>query len=150
MYTKMSTYLDLFNKAAMLTRFQKNNLHKKLTNWPITVISLSLKINQCISLEKKQSWNRKSKSEYTQILVDQLTLFQSGGTNYGHLITAGTPGFLDLPTVLMLTRFQKNNLHTQSERSWPIKVISSSLKMFHGSALYLIEKKNSFGIGKIN
>ena len=35
---------------------------------------------------------------HTQILADQLTLFQLGGTNYAHLITTGTPGFSDLPT----------------------------------------------------
>ena len=34
------------------------------------------------------------------ILADQLTLFQPGGTDYAHLITTGTPGFLDLPTAL--------------------------------------------------
>ena len=32
----------------------------------------------------------------------QLTLFQPGGTDYAHLITTGTPGFLDLPTALHL------------------------------------------------
>ena len=37
---------------------------------------------------------------HTQILKDQLTLFQPGGTNYAHLITTGTPGFSDLPTAL--------------------------------------------------
>ena len=37
---------------------------------------------------------------HTQILADQLTLFQPGATDYAHLITTGTPGFLDLPTVL--------------------------------------------------
>ena len=37
---------------------------------------------------------------HTQILADQLTLFQPGGTNYSHLITTGTPGFSDLPTAL--------------------------------------------------
>jgi hypothetical protein len=36
----------------------------------------------------------------TQILADQLTLFPPGGTDYAHLITTGTPGFLDLPTAL--------------------------------------------------
>ena len=36
----------------------------------------------------------------TQILGDQLTLFQPGGTNYAHLITIGTPGFSDLPMAL--------------------------------------------------
>ena len=30
---------------------------------------------------------------HTQILADQLTLFQPGGTDYAHLITTGTPGF---------------------------------------------------------
>ena len=40
------------------------------------------------------------RSQYTQILADQLTLFQPGGTDFAHLITSGTPGFLDLPTAL--------------------------------------------------
>ena len=38
----------------------------------------------------------------TQILADQLTLFQPGGTDYAHLITTGTPGFSDLPTAPIL------------------------------------------------
>ena len=37
---------------------------------------------------------------HTQILADQLTLLRPGGTDYAHLITTGTPGFSDLPTVL--------------------------------------------------
>ena len=37
---------------------------------------------------------------HTQILADQLTLFQPGGTDYAHLITTGTPVFSDLPTAL--------------------------------------------------
>ena len=37
---------------------------------------------------------------HTQILADQLTLFQPGGTDYAHLITTSTPGFSDLPTAL--------------------------------------------------
>ena len=37
---------------------------------------------------------------HTQILADQLTLFQPGGTDYAQLITTGTPGFSDLPTAL--------------------------------------------------
>ena len=41
-------------------------------------------------------------SWHTQILADQLTLFQQGGTDYAHLITTGTPGFSDLPTALIL------------------------------------------------
>ena len=37
---------------------------------------------------------------HPQILADQLTLSQLGGTDYAHLITAGSPGFSDLPTAL--------------------------------------------------
>ena len=37
----------------------------------------------------------------TQILADQLTLFQPGGTDFPHIITIGTPGFSNLPTALM-------------------------------------------------
>ena len=37
---------------------------------------------------------------HTQILADQLTLFQPRGTNHAHLITTGTLGFSDLPTAL--------------------------------------------------
>ena len=37
---------------------------------------------------------------HTQILADQSTLFQPGGTDYAHLITTGTPGFSDLPTAV--------------------------------------------------
>ena len=39
---------------------------------------------------------------HTQILADQLTLFQPGGTDYANLITTGTPGFSDLLTALHL------------------------------------------------
>ena len=42
---------------------------------------------------------------HTQILADQLTLFQPGGTDYAQLITTGTPGFSDLPTALILRVF---------------------------------------------
>jgi hypothetical protein len=38
---------------------------------------------------------------HTPILVDQLALFQPGGTDYAHLITTGTPRFSDLPTALL-------------------------------------------------
>ena len=38
---------------------------------------------------------------HPQILADQLTLSQPGGTDYAQLITTGTPGFSDLPTALM-------------------------------------------------
>ena len=41
---------------------------------------------------------------HTQILADQLTLFQPGETDYAHLITTGTPGFSDLPTALHLVK----------------------------------------------
>ena len=37
---------------------------------------------------------------HPQILADQLTLSQPEGTDYAHLITTGTPEFLDLPTAL--------------------------------------------------
>ena len=37
---------------------------------------------------------------HTQILADQLTVFQPGGTDYAHLINTGTHGFSDLPTAL--------------------------------------------------
>ena len=37
---------------------------------------------------------------HTQILADQLTLFQPGGTDYAHLFTNSTHGFSDLPTPL--------------------------------------------------
>ena len=35
-----------------------------------------------------------------QILTDQLTLSQQGGTDYAHHITTGPLGFLELPTAL--------------------------------------------------
>ena len=38
---------------------------------------------------------------HPQFLADQLTLFQSGWTDYAHLITTGTPGFSYLPTALV-------------------------------------------------
>ena len=40
---------------------------------------------------------------HTQILANQLTLFQPGGTDYAHLITTGTPGFSGLPTALQVS-----------------------------------------------
>ena len=46
---------------------------------------------------------------HTQILADQLTLFQPGGTDYAHLITTGTPGFSDLPTALQILRSFKEH-----------------------------------------
>ena len=37
---------------------------------------------------------------HTQILADQLTLFQLEETDYAHLITTGTPGISDITTTL--------------------------------------------------
>ena len=42
---------------------------------------------------------------HTQILADQLTIFQPGGTDYAQLITTGTPRFSDLPTALCRMHF---------------------------------------------
>ena len=42
---------------------------------------------------------------HTQILGDQVTLFQPGGKDYAHLITTGTPGFSDLPKALYIPDF---------------------------------------------
>ena len=42
---------------------------------------------------------------HTQVLADQLTLFQPGRTDYAHLITTDTPGFSDLPTALYFHDF---------------------------------------------
>ena len=48
---------------------------------------------------------------HPQILADQLTLSQPGGTDYAHLITTGTPRFSDLPTALHPTqKFTSMNL----------------------------------------
>ena len=47
---------------------------------------------------------------HTQILADQLTLFQPGGTDYVHLITTGTLGFSDLPTALVWGLYVKEAL----------------------------------------
>ena len=62
---------------------------------------------------------------HTQILADQLTLFQPGGTNYAHLITTGTPGFSYLPTALLLSFLPKNKrkkLCKSALASWFIKI----------------------------
>ena len=37
---------------------------------------------------------------HPQILADQLTLSQPGGTDYAYLITTDTSGFSDIPTTL--------------------------------------------------
>ena len=43
-----------------------------------------------------------------QILADQLTLCQPGGTDYAHLITTGTPGISGHPTALKGQLVSKN------------------------------------------
>ena len=48
---------------------------------------------------------------HTQILADQLTPFQPGGTDCAHLITTGIPGFSALPTALQACGFQHFLLH---------------------------------------
>ena len=40
-----------------------------------------------------------------QILTNQLTLSEPGGTNYAHHINTWTPGFSDLPTALIHTQY---------------------------------------------
>ena len=44
---------------------------------------------------------------HNQILANQLTLFQQGGTDHAQLITTGTPGLSDLPTALELQCYEK-------------------------------------------
>ena len=51
---------------------------------------------------------------HTQILADQLTLFQPGGTDYAHLITTGTPGFSDIPTALNCSQMKLLNFENWS------------------------------------
>ena len=53
--------------------------------------------------ESDRSWQacRPRHTRHTQILADQLNLFQPGGTDYARLITTGTPGFSDLPMALI-------------------------------------------------
>ena len=63
---------------------------------------------------------------HTQILADQLTLFQPGGTDYAHLITTGTPGFSDLPTALICMYF-KENLHPSGLSIAPVEMAFSKI-----------------------
>ena len=49
---------------------------------------------------------------HPQILADQLTLSQPGGTDYAHLTTTGTPGFSDLPTALVIATTDAFKLHS--------------------------------------
>ena len=58
---------------------------------------------------------------HTQILADQLTLFQQGETNYAHLITTGTPGFSDLPTALcVLSAFEKKGSRLPTHQKYTL------------------------------
>ena len=50
---------------------------------------------------------------HTQILADQLTLFQPGGTDCAHLITTGTPGFSDLLTALPYISINSDDIPTK-------------------------------------
>ena len=43
----------------------------------------------------------------------QLTLLEPGGTDYGHLITTGIPGFSDLLTALHFTFIKINKVGTK-------------------------------------
>ena len=62
---------------------------------------------------------------HPQILADQLTLSQPGGTDYAHLITSGTPGFSDVPTALnnLMEHVEKINyiLSCRGVYLWEIK-----------------------------
>ena len=51
---------------------------------------------------------------HPQILADQLTLFQPGGADYGHVST-GTPGFSDLPTALLSTYVLTSSVSIQQK-----------------------------------
>ena len=57
---------------------------------------------------------------HTQILADQLTPFQLGGTDYANLITTGTPGFSDLSTALNIELFSAAHIYA-CFRKWSIK-----------------------------
>ena len=72
-------------------------------------------IKQFFEIEEKQLWlippvaNASCVVQACQILADQLTLFQPGGTDYAHLITTGKTGFSDLPTALNFKSFVKSH-----------------------------------------
>ena len=54
---------------------------------------------------------------HTQILADQLTLFQPGGTDYANLITTGTPGFSDLTTALLFCQNCSPTIYAPAKRN---------------------------------
>jgi hypothetical protein len=68
------------------------SVHARVLRWP--------KLGEIWSISGLSSLGVPGVQWHTQILADQLTLFQPGGTDYAHLITTGTPGFSDLPTAL--------------------------------------------------
>ena len=78
-------------------------------------------------------------------MADQLTPFQPGGTDYAHLITTGTPGFLGLPTALNLQESR------ETLKIWIKKIISLFNEMnLANQAEYMklhshFENENSFG-----
>ena len=81
---------------------------------------------------------------HTQNLVDQLTLFQPGGTDYAHLITTGTPGFSDLPTALkwimywcMLKKITYVKKSTRTNNPWEHFFNFSSLHVHTNQTLLL-------------
>ena len=65
-----------------------------------------------------------------QILADQLTLFQPGGTDYAHLIATGTPEFSDLPTALYIVKGKQGSEHRPPGLF--TKLISTSVSMTAG------------------
>ena len=60
---------------------------------------------------------------HTQIWADQLTLFETRGTDYAHLITTSTPGFSDLPTAL----YYRHYLHCQLKICAPPQAIGKTM-----------------------
>ena len=94
----------------LLILFDYPPFNLSLTNPTLTQIALSV---VCFNL---LGWNSVTGLSslgvpgvpwHTQILADQLTLFQPGGTDYAHLITTGTPRFSDLPTALYFKFIQQ-------------------------------------------
>ena len=82
---------------------------------------------------------------HTQILADQLTLFQPGGTDYAHLITTGTPGFSDLPTALTYV-LPLVNIDLVKYRALEI---SSNQKSFLSFSFLCVFHGNCFGLATI-
>ena len=75
-------------------------LHRRVQVMLIRVRKIQVGHDTCPAYAGVSSLGVPGVPWHTQILADQLTLFQPGGTDYAHLITTGTPGFSDLPTAL--------------------------------------------------